>query len=273
LGLGNSVEGETALTRPLKKKRERFFVEEAARFLGKTWYLGGNREHPDFVVTDGGQQFGLEVCEIFMGPQGYAGSAMKAKESAKQRSVNALRLEYEAIVNSPLTVKFVGDMSADNLATVVPALVAQDLSSKPTGHQVVLDSGNGLRVHVTKAFRPDWYSVNDRVGFVDRNPQNIIADAIEKKAKELTRYMDTAGSDIRLLLVADRIQNSGKLILEEQVAFDFNGFHAVYFFPYPESVIMLGDAAPQGRRRDCPRERGRGEDPRRQAEAKKPRDS
>jgi hypothetical protein len=67
----------------------------------------------------------------------------------------------------------------DSVATVVPALLAQDLSSKSIGHQVVLDSGSGLRVHVTKAFRPDWYSVNDRVGFVDRNPRRIIADALQ----------------------------------------------------------------------------------------------
>lgn len=113
---------------------------------------------------------------------------------------SSLRLKYEAIANIPLIVKFVGDMRADNLATVVLALLAQDLSSKSTGHHVVLDSGSGLRVRVTKAFRPDWYSVNDRVGFVDRNPRRIIADAIEKKAKELTRYKDDAGADIRLLL-------------------------------------------------------------------------
>jgi hypothetical protein len=84
--------------------------------------------------------------------------------------------------------------------------------------------------------------VNNRVGFVDRNPRKIIADAIETKARELPRYKDAAGPDIRLLLVADRIYNSGKLILEERVAFDFHGFQAVYFFPYPESVAILDDA-------------------------------
>jgi hypothetical protein len=230
------------LTRPSQKKRERFFVEEAGRSLGKTWKLGEDREHPDFVVTEGAQQFGLEVCDVFMGQQGRAGSAMKAKESNTQRLVNALRLEYEAIANIPLSVKFVGDMCAANLATVVPALIARDFPSKPIGHHFIFDSGGGLRVHVTKAFRPDWYSVNDRVGWVDRNPQNIIANAIEKKAKELTRYMDAAGCDMRLLLVADRIQNSGKLLLEERAAFDFHGFQVVYFFPYPEPAVILDNA-------------------------------
>jgi hypothetical protein len=131
---------------------------------------------------------------------------------------------------------------------VVPALVSQDLPSKPTGYHFVHDTSvahparSRLRVHVTKALRPDWYSVNDRVGFVDRNPHQIIAAAIEKKANELTRYKAEAGSDVRLLLVAEGISNSGKLRLESRVDFDLHGFKAVYFFPYPEAVIILNNA-------------------------------
>ncbi len=143
------------MTRPVKKKRERFLVEEAGKLLGKTWDLGPDREYPDFVVTDGDQQFGLEVCEIFTGPQSDAGSAMKAQESNTQRVVNALRRDYETIANVPLIVKFVGNMCAENRAMVVPALVARDLLSEPIRYHEVLDLAKGLRVHVTKGFRPD----------------------------------------------------------------------------------------------------------------------
>lgn len=138
-------------------------------------------------------------------------------------------------------------MEADNLATVVPALVTQALASKPAGYHFVHDttiahpSRARLRVHITKALRPNWYSVNDRVGFVDRNPHGIIADAITKKANELTRYTEAAGSDVRLLLVADRVSNSGKLMLDEGAQFDLHGFKAVYLFPCPENVIVLRD--------------------------------
>lgn len=59
----------------------------------------------------------------------------------------------------------------------------------------------------------------------------------------MTRYREAAGSDIRLLLVADRILNSGKLLLEERGAYDFHGFRAVYFFPYPEAAIILDAVA------------------------------
>ena len=99
------------MTIPSKKKRERFFVKAAAKLMNKTWSLGPDREHPDFLVTEGAQQFGLEVSEIFTGRQDRAGSAMKEKESKAQRAVDALRREYEAITNIPLIVKLVGDVA------------------------------------------------------------------------------------------------------------------------------------------------------------------
>jgi hypothetical protein len=70
-----------------------------------------------------------------------------------------------------------------------------------------------------------------------------MAAAIAKKAGELTRYRSAAGDDVRLLLVANRINNSGKLELEAGAQFDFHGFNAVYLFPYPEDAIALDDAS------------------------------
>jgi hypothetical protein len=228
------------VTRPLKKRFERIYVEETAKRLGRPWIIGPDREHPDFAITEGTQQFGLEVCEIFSGPQSSSGSAMKATESHVQKAVDAIRREYEAVEDIPLIVKFVGDMSADDMAMVAPALAAMGLSSKPVGHHDVIDGQRGLRVHVTRAFRPDWYSVNNRVGWVDRNPIQRIAEAVEKKARELPRYKAALGSDdVRLLLVANRIHNSGKMILENPTSLSTHGFSVVYFFPFPEEITVF----------------------------------
>jgi hypothetical protein len=227
------------MTRPTQKRRERFFVEQAAKLLGETWILEEDREHPDFMITEGEQRFGLEVCEIFIGPQGRAGSAMKRTEAGVHRQLEGLRREYEAITPTTLRVQVVGRLTPENIAAIVPALVAEDLASKATGHHVVIDQGNGLRLHVTKAFRPEWLSVGHRVGWVDRNPLPIIGDAIEKKSKELERYRAAAGTDVRLLLVADCIHNSGKLRLDETAALNTQGFQVVYVFPYPEPVMIF----------------------------------
>jgi hypothetical protein len=164
---------------------------------------------------------------------------MKRAESNTHLSLEALRHEYEAITKSSLRAQFVGDMSDGNLAMVVSALIAQDFPSKPVGHHFIVDQGRGLRVHVTKAFRSDWFSVNHRVGWMDRYPEQRIAEAIKKKASELPRYRVAAGDDIRLLIVADRIHNSGKFMLADRPTLDLHGFQAMYFFPYPEPATAF----------------------------------
>jgi hypothetical protein len=61
------------LTRPLQKRRERFFAEEAARLLGKNWNLGEDREHPDFVVAED-----------------YSNSAFKSRKSLSGHKIMAV---------------------------------------------------------------------------------------------------------------------------------------------------------------------------------------
>ena len=94
-------------------------------------------------------------------------------------------------------------------------------------------------MHITKAFQADWLSVNDRVGWMDRNPMPRISAKVKSKSRDLQRYRDAAGSDIRLLVVANLIHNSGKLRLEGQASLDKAGFEAIYFFPYPEAVVVF----------------------------------
>ncbi len=234
------------MTRSPQKEGERFFVEKAADLLGKGWCLGPDRENPDFIVTEDAEQFGLEVVDIFTGPQDDHGSHMKKAESDTQKAVNALRDEYEAKDDTPLIVKFVGDMCDENVAATIPALDAMNLSAKPFGHQDTIEVDEGkanLSVYVTRALQANWFCVNDRAGWVDRNPIDRIAKAIEDKAEKLPRYKKCTGmDDIRLLVVANRIMDSGKLSLEECPALDFRGFQAVYFLSYPESVTILGRA-------------------------------
>ncbi len=238
------------MTQPSQKEGERFFVEKAAELLGKGWCPGPDRENPDFIVTEGAEQFGLEVCEIFTGPQDEIGSHMKRAESETQRAVNALRREYEAKENIPLIVKFVGDTCDENRAVVLRALTEKNFSTKPFGHQDIIEADEGkakLSVHVTRALQANWFCVNDRAGWVDRNPADRITKEIEKKSEKLPRYKKCTGlDDIRLLVVANRIMNSGKLSLQKHPALDLRGFQVVYFLSYPESVTVFecaGDTA------------------------------
>ena len=92
-----------------------------------------------------------------------------------------------------------------------------------------------------KRFDPNGIVSVIALAGVDRNPLPIITDAIKKKSNELDRYRSAAGADVRLLLVADRIHNSGKLMLDDTATLDTQGFHAIYVFPYPEHVRVFGE--------------------------------
>ena len=41
------------MTRPLQKRRERFFTEQAIRSLGTDWIVLEECESPDFIIAEG----------------------------------------------------------------------------------------------------------------------------------------------------------------------------------------------------------------------------
>ena len=225
-----------------KKRRERFYVEEAGKLLAKAWDIE-DHERPDFIVIENGQKFGLEVCQIFEGAGDRKGSRLRKNEAEKQRAIDAHRQEYEEIENTPLVVKLAGNMCDENMKKVVPMLLEMNLSNKPIQYQenftVEIEPWGPapLQIYVTRAFRSRWYSIDDGVLWVDRDPIDSIDKAVQEKSEKLISYKQSSGlEDVRLLVVADRIKNSGKLALVEKTELNTRGFRIVYFFSYPESV-------------------------------------
>jgi hypothetical protein len=66
-----------------------------------------------------------------------------------------------------------------------------------------------------------------------------IAASVAEKSHKLPRYIERAGPDVRLLVVADRYNNSGKLMLEDAVQLNRYGFEKVYFYSHPENVTVF----------------------------------
>lgn len=215
-------------------------MEAAAKLLGKTWLIQEDSESPDFIISETGTTFGLEVAEIFNGTISLAGSARKTAESDNQKAINKVKQEYEkATNNTPLDVKLVGKITSESLTTIVPALLKADIASHPPTHQEIFETLPGFKIYATRSLRPNWYSVLDKVGFVDRNPIPVILETINNKAAKIPQYRENAGQDIRLLLFANRIQNSGKLKLVAPISIDNKGFNTVYFLSYPEEVTVF----------------------------------
>lgn len=227
------------MTTAKQKQDERFYVEQAIRSLRTEWTILAEPEPPDFLVQDGGRTFGLEVRQIFKDPQSAAGSEIKKREAKTQRMLDRLRAEFEQRAPIPLIVKFLGRIDLDTISPISKLLLDLDLAAKPIAFQTIFKPHADLKVYVTKGLRAEWFSVNDRVGWIDFNAQHVIANAIEEKSRKLPLYQAAAGPDVRLLLVANAIHNSGRLRLDGECQFDLRGFTSVYLLRYPDDANVL----------------------------------
>ena len=100
---------------------------------------------------------------------------------------------------------------------------------------------NVMRLRDSSPHRTDnWFSVDDRTGWVGDASEDINS-AIREKSKKLSEYKENSGlDDIRLLIVADHLRASGMQELRERREFDPQGFQMVYFLNYPESAHAIG---------------------------------
>ena len=223
----------------MNKSQERFFVYRAARALGVRWDILEERESPDFLIRAGSQTFGLEVTEVFNGPTGKKGSKLKEAESANQRTIDTYRELYAEKGGPPLSVKILGEPDDHTMDNLVETLLSQDFASMRLCEQIKLQISDQVKVYVTTTLRHDWHLVDDRVGWVNQNPNRIIQNSVSKKSESLKAYENAVGPYIRLLLVANRTHASGMLKADEKTAVDTHGFQAVYFLSYPTDVNVF----------------------------------
>lgn len=255
------------MTRILRKQNECFFVKEAAKLIGVEWKLVAREESnggPDFIVHEGRNSFGLEVCEIFSGKVSpKKGSKLKEKAVTNQKLINEIRQQYEGMEeNVPLYVKFLGDVRDSNKRQIVRTLLDMNLKEKsfPYSENRVLkyDSSN-LKISVRRLpddwprdrlyNRPDWFSVKDSVGWVEKNTRKI-SETIENKSHKIGLYQtniakefglkDPENCDIRLLVVSDHMWNYGQVELDKVLVNNLHKFNDVYLFTYPGKLTVLG---------------------------------
>ena len=233
------------MTRQTQKTHEKHIATEAARLLSWRCTLVEN-EQPDFIiVTHRGNRFGLELSQLFAGPQNRKGSKRKINEMATQRRIDEIKSQYERQTGIALAVQLVGDMSDASMNAIVPTLITLNLLDQQPGSRtrVTLDCGPAqLSLHIRRTIpgHARWYSINDRVGWVDRSPQLRIQDSINAKASSLPSYRERTGiSDQRLLIYCDATTNSGKMRAVSALQIDPAGFNAIYFCTYPETATVL----------------------------------
>ena len=225
-----------AMLRQPQKFKEQSEALQASLKLGEHWDLEA-REAPDFIVTSGGRRFALEVTECHVGPKTRKGATQRAREAANHGWLTAIRGQYEAIGGVGLSVRYRGEVDPAAAERLLQALIDGRFGARTiydASETLILPKGRAYVHRTPNAF---WMVLDDRGGWASSDGY-FLQREIDLKAQKLPEYR-RACDDVRLLVVADRIHNSGKLELEKGFRPDLCGFDAVYFFSYPSSVTAF----------------------------------
>ena len=120
------------MTQAGQKTQEWLFAGKAGKLLGGQWDIA-DCESPDFIVNEGGERFGLEVCQIFTGERNEKGSRSKKNEAQNQTRIHRYRRKYEEKENALLSVRLVGDTCDENMEEVIQFLIEKKFSEKSAG--------------------------------------------------------------------------------------------------------------------------------------------
>jgi len=216
------------------------FAEQASRLLEERWKIK-DFERPDFIIEGPQSKFGLEVTENFIGSVTKKGSFLARGEADRNRKLQNLKkkcLEKFPYV-AGWSVNYVslnGDISErgmfDWLAThsygdSIPesSIELFDFLPRSRIRQLV------ARIYISDGYSTDWHYVNDTCGWVHVANENF-QTRIDEKAIQVPTYKKVI-SDIRLLVVADALQNSQKASITPEFIPEFRGFNTIYYLYNP----------------------------------------
>lgn len=225
-----------------QKSLEIIYAKKTCELLGESWKVEPSPNEvnwPDLIVTTELGKFGLEVREIYL-DESSKGSTKKANEKNNLKSIKNLADAYYKANCSSIKADLLGEIGHhDKLLNAIIREVPQ-LSEL---EQKRIEPYNGCVIHVLRL--PDqlgeykrWNYVSDKVGWVSNIDKDFIDSAIVGKAKNLPKYARNI-LDVRLLLVSDRIFNSGKARLKDDITCHTRGFNNVYYLSYPEAAWKL----------------------------------
>lgn len=222
----------------LKKWWERQWTQEAAKLLSRDWDLGDDREEPDFVVRDGNDVFGLEITLAFEYLSSRGQSRLRQREAFNAKRLRGLEGDWSKQSDTILQVQVLGSLDDSNQHEVVEILQQRAVADRSiTDLPLRLETPSGIRVFVRVAFHSRWSQLDDGVGWVTQNAVSQAQAAINRKAARLPAYRVAAGTDVRLLIVADHSRASGMLELETVDELNLSGFSRAYFMTFPGGPI------------------------------------
>jgi hypothetical protein len=210
--------------------------------LNQSWQVQPTSDEvnwPDLFVTEETCTFGLEVREVYI-DETTGGSPKKALEAHNRKSIAALAKDYYMRSSVPIKLNLLGGAGEEQ---DLLHLLADEAARLCVWERKRFEAGDGCVAYVTRL--PEefqgysrWTSVSDQVGWVVTIDQALLESVIKKKAEKLEKYRENI-SDVRLLIVSDRIYNSGKARTASTIQCQSYGFSAVYYMSFPEEALQI----------------------------------
>lgn len=230
------------MTRKVQKSIEIIYAEKTGELLSELWEVkpsSNENDWPDLIVTTKAEKFGLEVRELFPDELN-KGSTKKANEQNRLKHIEKLADAYYKMNSFSIKVDLLGDIGQQGqllnaITGIVPRL------SEFEQKRIEVYPGCAIyvqRLPVQLGQYKRWRYITDKVGWVRNIDKSLIDRTINEKAKNLLKYVKNI-SDVRLLLVSNRIFNSGKCCLKDSITCDARGFKKVYYLSYPQGVCQI----------------------------------
>ena len=224
------------------KLHERIYLEKALELLGLDLQVA-DRESPDFEISNGHETWGIEVRNIFADEHPKRGSPTKAKESQNTKQLQMLAHHYYENNATPILLKILGGKRIEPYSDLILKAILKRVAQHPFSQERInLPEGPTLYItdlpHEHSEYSR-WDFVNDKGGWVRHLTDVRLQTAIDKKTEKLSSYLSQY-SQIDLLLVCDRLNNSGKLTLVSVPKIANPGFSNIYLLLFPLSITRLG---------------------------------
>lgn len=223
------------------KLHERIYLEKALELLDLDLQVA-DREAPDFELSNGHEIWGIEVRNLFKDEHPKRGSKSKTEESLNTKQLQKIANRYYENNATPILLKILGVKSIEPYSDLILNAIVERMPRQPfSNEKICLNKGPTLYVTDLPAEQSKysrWDIVNDRVGWVKKLTLEDLQKAINIKSEKLTSYI-LRYSKVDLLLVCDRLNNSGKLSLPIAPKVSNPGFSNIYLLLHPLSVTKL----------------------------------
>ncbi|MCF6149292.1 MAG: hypothetical protein E3K37_11625 [Candidatus Kuenenia sp.] len=234
------------MTRPIQKQFEIYYADSLAKAMGYNWIIStppNETDWPDLLIQTPADNFGLEVRDIFVDEHSN-GSFEKRSESFRQKLLNQLSAKYYEKKNSPILLEVSGPFDNKIAESILSYLLSIDFQEwKKIEHDIILN-GTKTRLYVdglpsSFANYNRWRYIDDNIGWVQRISDIDVEIITKDKSLNIIKYKKN-NNKVSLLIVANRIKNSGKLLLEKNSQINTHGFDKVFFYMHPLDAIVYG---------------------------------